>query len=88
MPGTPGTATSHVGLLPVGIFVLSMMQDHLSPARIKQVVGGLMLAITLAITLAIIIFKLRPRERLHPAWARLTFPLSGILQGLVGMGGR
>jgi uncharacterized membrane protein YfcA len=61
-----------------------MMQDHLSPARIKQLVGGLMLAITLAI----IAFQLRPRERLHPAWAWLTFPLSGILQGLVGMGGR
>ena len=59
---------------------MSMMQDHLSPARIKQVVGGLMLAI--------IAFQLRPRERLHPAWAWLTFPLSGILQGLVGMGGR
>ena len=76
-------AVGRIGFLPLGIFVLSMMQDHLSPARIKQVVGGLMLAITLAI----IAFQVRPRERLHPAWAWLTFPLSGILQGLVGMGG-
>ena len=76
-------AVGRIGFLPIGIFVLSMMQDHLSPARIKQVVGGLMLAITLAI----IAFQVRPRERLHPAWAWLTFPLSGILQGLVGMGG-
>lgn len=72
-----------LSLMPVGIGVLWWMDERLSAERIKQVIGGVMLVITLAIILC----RVRPRSRLHPAWAWLAFPTSGFLQGLVGMGG-
>lgn len=75
-------AVGRLGFLPVGIATLWWM-DTLPPERIKQVVGGLMLAITLTI----VFFQVSPRERLHPAWGFIAFPASGFLQGLVGMGG-
>ncbi len=75
-------AIGRLAFLPLGIAALYWM-DTLPPARIKQVVGGVLLVITLAITL----FRVSPRERLHPLWGWLAFPLSGFLQGLVGMGG-
>lgn len=76
-------AVGRLSLLPVGVAVLWWMDDRLSPERIKQVIGGVMLVITLAIILC----RFQPRSRLHPAWAWLAFPASGFLQGLVGMGG-
>lgn len=75
-------AVGRLGFLPVGIATLWWM-DTLPPVRIKQVVGGLLLVITLTI----VFLRVSPRERLHPAWSWLAFPASGFLQGLVGMGG-
>lgn len=71
-----------LAFLPMGIATLYQM-ENLPPERIKQVVGGLMLAITLTVVL----FRVRPRDSLHPAWGWVAFPASGFLQGLVGMGG-
>ena len=75
-------AVGRLSFLPVGIATLWWMES-LPPERIKQVVGGLMLTITLVI----ILFRVRPRPKLHPIWAWIAFPASGFLQGLVGMGG-
>jgi uncharacterized membrane protein YfcA len=75
-------AVGRLGFLPLGIATLWWM-DTLPPVRIKQVVGGLLLVITLTI----VFLRVSPRERLHPAWSWLAFPASGFLQGLVGMGG-
>ena len=68
--------------LPTGIVVLKLM-DFVDPETVRQIVG----LIVLFVTLAIITFRPAPRPHLHPIWARIAFPLSGFLQGLVGMGG-
>ena len=68
--------------LPIGCWALVGLQSF-PMDRIKQVVG----LVVLLVTIAIIVYKPKPRESLHPAWAFLAFPLSGFLQGLVGMGG-
>lgn len=68
--------------LPVGIAMLHNL-EALEPARLRQIVGG----VVLVVTLAIIVFRPQPHDSLHPAWGWLAFLLSGFLQGLVGMGG-
>lgn len=68
--------------LPIGMSILVSLES-LPTTAIRQVVGGVMLCITLML----IAFRPAPRERLHPAWGLLAFPASGFLQGLVGMGG-
>lgn len=75
-------ATGRILSLPIGIAVLHSMES-LSVETIKQIVGGVMLAITLSIC----VLRPRPREHLHWGWGWVAFPLSGFLQGLVGMGG-
>ncbi|MDG2222713.1 MAG: TSUP family transporter [Rubripirellula sp.] len=69
-------------LFPVGVLALQQM-EALHPATIRQIVGG----VVLLVTLAIISFRPRPQEKLHPLWAWIAFPASGFFQGLVGMGG-
>ncbi len=71
-----------IGWLPVGMAALVSLES-LAMETIRQVVGGVLLTITLAIML----FRPLPRERLHRAWGGLAFSCSGFLQGLVGMGG-
>jgi uncharacterized protein len=68
--------------LPIGIATLYALET-LPMETIKQVVAGIMLAITVSICA----LKPRPHERLHWGWSWLAFPVSGFLQGLVGMGG-
>jgi uncharacterized membrane protein YfcA len=75
-------AVGRLAFLPVGIGVLWSL-EALPLDRVKQVVGGVMLAITLAICF----FRPVPRKKLHTGWGMLAFPVSGFLQGLVGMGG-
>jgi uncharacterized protein len=75
-------AVGRLASLPVGIAVLWSMET-LPIDRVKQIVGGVMLVITLAIC----VFRPVPRQSLHPGWGILAFPISGFLQGLVGMGG-
>ncbi len=68
--------------LPMGILTLQLL-DTLDIATIRQVVGG----IVLAVTITIIKFRPKPQPNLHPIWGIIAFPLSGFFQGLVGMGG-
>jgi uncharacterized protein len=68
--------------LPIGVVTLQGMETF-SIMTIRQVVGG----VVLAMTLAIIWFHPKPRPQIHRAWSWIVFPLSGFLQGLVGMGG-
>lgn len=75
-------AIGRLGCLPLGIATLWWM-DTLPPIRIKQVVGGLLLVITLTI----VFLRVSPRQQLPWFWSWLAFPASGFLQGLVGMGG-
>lgn len=77
-----GPGIGRLALLPIGVATLYQLES-LSILTVRQIVG----AIVLVVTLAIIWFHPQPRERLHPAWSWLAFPLSGFLQGLVGMGG-
>ncbi len=68
--------------LPIGVWMLHSMES-LPTESIRQIVG----AVVLAVTLSIVVFKPKPQSHIHPAWAWLAFPISGFLQGLVGMGG-
>ncbi len=68
--------------LPVGVFVLHAMESF-SVLTLRQVVGGVVLLMTLAIAW----FHPKPASTIHPFWAWIAFPASGFLQGLVGMGG-
>ncbi|MGI9471998.1 MAG: sulfite exporter TauE/SafE family protein [Rubripirellula sp.] len=71
-----------IAFLPVGVWGLQMLES-LNVDTVRQIVG----AVVLCVTIAIMIFRPKPQERLNPAWAFLAFPMSGFLQGLVGMGG-
>jgi uncharacterized membrane protein YfcA len=75
-------ATARVLFLPLGASILVGLESF-PEARVRQVVG----AVVLTITVAIMVFRPQPRPRLHPIWAFIAFPLSGFFQGLVGMGG-
>lgn len=71
-----------LAFLPLGIITLSSLEAF-SPVTLRQVVGGFVLVATLGI----MFFRPQPRENLHYGWGLLAFPVSGFLQGLVGMGG-
>jgi uncharacterized membrane protein YfcA len=77
----PGFA--RLAFFPVGIVALIEMEQAFPVVRIRQVVG----AVVLAATLATVLYRPHPRERIAAFWAWLAFPISGFLQGLVGMGG-
>ncbi len=68
--------------LPVGVFAL-MHLETLSAVAMRQIVGGAVVAVTVAL----LVINPTPRKQLHPAWGVLAFPLSGLLQGVIGMGG-
>lgn len=71
-----------IAFFPLGILVLTQMES-LPSETLRQIVGGFILAATLA-TIAI---RPTPRPSIPPFWSWVTFPLSGIVQGMVGMGG-
>ena len=77
-----GPGLMRVMFLPLGIFTLQHL-ELLSEVTLRQIVGGFVLAATLAI----ILIQPKPHRSVHPVWAMIAFPLSGFLQGLVGMGG-
>lgn len=68
--------------LPIGMAILSLL-DTLSAIVLRQIVGGILLVVTLLI----VIIQPRPRDHVHRGWTFTAFSLSGLLQGLVGMGG-
>ncbi len=76
----PGIA--RIVFLPLGVWAVWSMES-LPTETIRQIVGGFVLLATISIML----IRPTPRERIHPIWGILAFPLSGFLQGLVGMGG-
>lgn len=77
----PGFA--RVAFFPLGIVALIAIEQTFPIVSIRQFVGG----VVLAATFATIFYHPKPRAKLAPIWAWLAFPLSGFLQGLVGMGG-
>lgn len=78
-----GPGAGRLLFFPVGVVALIAIETALPVVRIRQIVGG----VVLLATIATIFYRPVPRERIHPAWAFVAFPLSGFLQGLVGMGG-
>ena len=72
-----------VAFFPLGIIVLIAIEESYSLDRLRQIVGA---AVLLATTMTIC-FRPHPRPHLKPIWAWIAFPVSGFLQGLVGMGG-
>ncbi len=77
----PGIA--RITFLPLGVWGVWSMEESLPTETIRQIVGVLVLLATVSI----IVFKPRPRAKISPLWGVLAFPFSGLLQGLVGMGG-
>ncbi len=71
-----------VMFLPLGVMMLQALET-LEKSTLRQVVGG----IVLAVTIAIILVRPKPKEKIRPFWAWIAFPVSGFFQGLVGMGG-
>ncbi len=71
-----------LAFLPIGVLVLHEMESF-SVITLRQIVG----VVVLCVTLAIAWLHPQPREKIHPGWSWLAFPVSGFLQGLVGMGG-
>ncbi len=68
--------------LPLGIALLHRINTA-DTAIIKQFVGGILLLVLLVQHRV----HFRPRERLHPLWDLLAFGLSGLMLGMIGMGG-
>lgn len=76
-------AFARIGFFPLGIVALIAIEQAFDLVRIRQIVG----AVVLAATLATMWFHPTPRQKLSPVWSWIAFPISGFLQGLVGMGG-
>lgn len=68
--------------LPLGVVTLRWLESF-SVVTLRQIVGGMVLAATLAT----IFFKPSRQKSVPVFWAWLVFPLSGFVQGVVGMGG-
>ena len=68
--------------LPIGISLLYLV-NRLDPAHVKQIVG-LFLLLILASQRWI---HIRPREKLAFGWDLLAFGMSGIMLGMIAMGG-
>jgi len=68
--------------LPVGIVLLGVLVSF-GQARVKQVIGGVLLMILIFQWL----LKVGPRERVAWGWTVLAGCASGLTAGLVGMGG-
>ena len=75
-------AVGRLVFFPAGIAVVYQL-EMLDTQTIRQIVGGLLIVLTLSISW----FRPKPKYHLHPIWAWIAFPLSGFMQGVVGMGG-
>lgn len=83
----PWAAASKANLLrlftlPIGVYLLGQLADF-GQDRIKQAIGGMLLLVIAMQWM----FRVKPRERVHPGWFVLSTTTSGLLTGLVGMGG-
>jgi len=77
----PATAIRYL-TMPLGIVILMMIESW-DKAQIRQIIG----LVILLVLIAQLLFKMEPKERIHPVWTISTFSLSGIMQGMVAMGG-
>lgn len=68
--------------VPIGIFLLLVL-DTMNKTQIKQILG----AIILIILIVQISWKVGPQKESNPKLFVLAFSLSGIMQGMVAMGG-
>ena len=68
--------------LPVGVGALFMI-DGFPTTLLRQIVG----AVVVFCVLLLLIFRPKPKERVHPGWVWLAFPTSGFFQGCTGTGG-
>ena len=68
--------------IPLGVIALGYV-DGYDQALVKQVIGGLLLAIVLILWVS----RSEPRERLALPWQLLAFSASGFLMGFAAMGG-
>lgn len=69
-------------VLPVGVGALTYV-DRLDPAIARQLVGVVVLAIVGTFWL----WRVKPREHLHPIWKYLAMATSGFFAGFCGIGG-
>lgn len=67
---------------PIGMSLLVLV-NTLETDRIKQALGGILL-ITIA---AQLVWRIQPRDELHPGWRLLAFSLSGLMHGMAAIGG-
>ena len=68
--------------LPFGLATLAAIQT-LPDVRLRQIVGGAVLAATVAVMVCVP----RPRPAIDRRWGWVAFTASGFFQGVVGMGG-
>lgn len=69
--------------MPLGIFCLYWIDDQWQPARIKQLIGIVVIASICLLMLS----KVSPRQVLPTGFTVATFSLSGLMQGSIGMAG-
>ena len=68
--------------LPVGVLLMYLLTE-MDPNRTKQVVGVVVL-VALALQIG---FRVKPKEQIHGGWTLLAGSLSGLMAGMIGMGG-
>jgi len=68
--------------LPIGVALLYAI-NSMDTDTIKQLVG----VILLGIILVQLFVRFKPRESFHRFWDILTFGISGVMLGMIGMGG-
>ena len=69
-------------LMPVGTWMLVVMSNW-EPSHIKAVIGGIIL-VTLFVQWK---FRIQPRDHIAMPWTIVAGSISGVLVGLIGMGG-
>ena len=68
--------------LQLGVWILSYFEG-VSKDIIRQAVGWTLMAILILFW----VWKVKPKERVHPIWGIFALILSGLVSGAVGMGG-
>jgi uncharacterized membrane protein YfcA len=68
--------------MPAGIYTMGLV-DSSNRIQATRMIGLVLLAIVVSQWL----WRIEPRERLHPAWGCLAFSASGFMAGFCGMGG-
>ena len=77
----PMSISRGVGL-PVGVMLMYLIAE-MDPNRTKQVVGAVVL-VALALQIG---FRVKPKPQIHGGWTLLAGSLSGLMAGMIGMGG-